>query len=120
MDTEVTYLGHDNTIALALWKDNDSGVLTLLTNDEMDAITEITASFGSTKVSTLAANKATGAIRWSQTGFATGEIRLLLGDQSITADLYPKVPIIVYTASGDDGVIYAEVPISVKADPEGS
>ncbi len=120
MDTEVTYLGHDNTIALALWKDNDSGVMTLLTDDEMDEITEITASFGSTKVSTLVANKAAGPIRWRQSGYATGEIRLLLGDQSITVDLYPDVPIIVYTAADDKGVIYARVPISVKADPEGS
>jgi len=120
MDNEILYLSHDNTIDLILKKEDANGDQTALTNDEMDAITQITATFGTTKISTLAANKDTGPIRWRQTGYDPGEIRLVLGGETITADLYPKVPIIVYDADNTDGVVWALIPISVKAEVEGT
>jgi len=109
MATEVVYLGHDNTIDLLLKADG--------TAQDLSGVTKITATFKDTLVeSTDAAN---GPITWAQSGYDTGEIRLALGDQSITPDRY-MVPIIVYDATNTEGVVWGYVAIDVIAEVEAS
>ena len=99
MPVEVVWLGHDNTIDLVLKAD---GVA--LTNDEMDAITKITASFGSVLLSST--NQANDPIRWRQTGYDTGEIRISAGGESIASNTY-DVYLVVYDATNTDGVVWS-------------
>ena len=115
MKKETVFLGHDNSIDLLLKAD---GVA-----QDLSSVTKITASFGSVLISSE--DSTGGAIRWSGTGYETGEIRLLLGDQAIPAGKY-KVPIIVYDPANANGIHWSVdsaeldygVPIVVKADSE--
>jgi len=106
---EIVYLGHDNTIDLQLKASSAAYSCT--------SVTKITATFGSTLIENSSA--ASGAITWQGSGYSTGEIRLKVGDQSISAGTY-NVPIIVYTAASSTGIVWDYVPIKVKASPEGS
>jgi len=109
MATEIVYLEHDNTIDLLLKADG--------TAQDLSGVTKITATFGDTLIeSTDAAN---GAITWNQAGYDTGEIRLSLGDQNVSAGGY-GVPIIVYDATNTNGIVWDTITIIVKADVEGS
>lgn len=112
MSTEFVFNAHDNYIGLILKSDG-----TALTEDEMDLITKITATFNDTLVSSE--DKAAGPIRWRQTGYAASEIRLYLGDQSISAGKY-RVPIIVYDATNDDGIVWDIIDVVVRDDVEAS
>ena len=109
MATEIVYLGHDNTIDLLLKADG--------TAQDLSSVTKITATFGDTLIESTDA--ATGPITWAQSGYDTGEIRLALGDQSITADRY-MVPIVVYDATNTDGIVWGYVAIEVKEEVEAS
>jgi len=106
---EIVWLGHDNTIDLQLTASSSA--------QSLNAVTKITATFGSTLVS--GSSRSTGAITWQNSGWSTGEIRMDLGSQSISAGEY-NVPIIVYTASYANGIVWGKVPVVVKADPEAS
>jgi len=105
MATEIVYLGHDNTIDLLLKADD--------TAQDLSGVTKITATFGDTLIEST--DDANGAITWNQAGYDTGEIRLALGDQSITADRY-MVPIVVYDATNTDGIVWGYIAIEVKAE----
>jgi len=106
---ETVYLGHNNLINLQLKAD---GVAF-----DLSDITKITATFGTTLISSE--DKAAGLITWDQEGYATGEIRLNLGGQSITSDYY-EVPIVVYDASHAEGIVWGIVDFKVAAEVEGS
>ncbi len=93
MDTEYVYLGRDNSIDLLLKADGVAA--------DLASVTKITASFKGTLVSST--NSTAGAIRWSGAGYATGEIRLFLGSQTIPAGRY-DVPIVVYDPANTSGV----------------
>ena len=109
MSTEVVYKGHDNTIDLVLKSDN--------TAQDLSGVTKITASFTDILVSST--DKAAGLITWDQAGYDTGEIRIAIGGETITADTY-NVPIIVYDAANANGVIWGYIVIEVKDDVEAS
>lgn len=109
MDTEVVWLSHDNTIDLQLKASSSAYSLT--------SVTKITATFGTKKIQNSSASS--GAITWAGAGYSTGEVRLQLGSQSISAGSY-NVPIIIYDASHANGIVWGHVPISVRTDPEGT
>ena len=83
MAEEIVFNAHANSIDLCL---KAKGVA--LTDDEMDAITQITVTVEDTLISTLAANKATGPIKWRQAGYEGGAIHIGLGAQSLAEGKY--------------------------------
>ena len=115
MASETVWLGHDNTIDLVLKKD---GVA--LTDDEMDAITQITVTFGSILITST--NQADDPIRWRVNGYETGEIRISVGGESIPPRVYDNVWITVYDAANTDGVVWSTdgdtISVDVRADVE--
>lgn len=112
---EYVLIGRDNTIDLLLLKEgpDDSAPVAV----DLENATKITASFGDDLVSSV--DKATGVITWDQSGYDVGEIRLALGEETLTAGTY-QVPIIVYDAVNDDGIQWRKVDMKVIADEEGS
>ena len=112
---EYILLGRDNTIDLLLLKEgpDDSSPVAV----DLENATKITASFGDDLVSSV--DPANGVITWDQVGYDTGEIRLALGEETLTAGTY-QVPIIVYDAVNDDGIQWRKVDMKVVADEEGS
>ena len=115
MASETVWLGHDNSIDLVLKKD---GVA--LTNDEMDAITKITATFGSILIEST--NQAADPIRWRGSGYDTGEIRISVGAETIPPRVYNHVWLTVYDASNTDGIVWSTdgdtISVHVRADIE--
>lgn len=102
---EIVYLTHNNTIDLLLKADGIA--------QNLSAVTKITATFGSTTISST--NKTTGAIKWDNAGYDTGEILLDLGGQDIVAGVY-YVPIVVYDAVNTLGVVWGYISVQVKPD----
>lgn len=109
MSTEVVYKDHDNTIDLILKSDGIA--------QDLSGVTKITATFGDTLVSST--DKAAGLMTWDQAGYDTGEIRIAIGGESITAETY-NVPIIIYDAANANGVVWGYIVIEVKDDVEAS
>ena len=109
MQTEVLFLGRNNTIDLLLKAD---GVA-----QDLSSVTKITATIGSDLLTST--NATAGVIRWSGDGFDTGEIRIVSGAESLAAGKY-DVPIVVYDAANTSGIDWGIVPIEVKADREAS
>ena len=109
MDTEIVYLGHDNTIDLLLKASSSAASLT--------SVTAITATFDDTLISNSSAS--TGTITWAGSSFSTGEIRLTLGAQTIEPGRY-DVPIVVFDATWTTGIVWDIVPIRVRAEVEAS
>ena len=109
MDTEIVYLGHDNTIDLLLKASSSAASLA--------GVTKITATFDEILVSGSSASS--GLITWAGSGYATGEVRLTLGAQSIDAGRY-DVPIIIYDAGNTAGIVWDIVPMRVRAEVEAS
>lgn len=107
--SEIVYLGHDNTIDLQLTASSAA--------QSLNAVTKITATFGSVLVSN--SSRSAGTITWQRSGWSTGEIRMDLGGQSIPAGEY-NVPIVVYTPSYTNGVVWGKVPIVVINELEAS
>jgi hypothetical protein len=107
LNTEIVYLGHNNSVDLLLKADGTAVDLT--------SVNKITASFNSKLISSTDA--AAGLITWAQDGYDTGEIRIAVGGESIPAGKY-SVPLIVYDPSNAAGVHWGYVPAEVKADDE--
>lgn len=108
MATEVAYLGHDNSIDLILKTDGVAQDLT--------AVTKITITIGPDTVTST--DKAAGAIRWDQAGYATGEIRLFLGDQDINPGSYSEAWVVVYDPTNTDGVVWGSIELNVEDEVE--
>ena len=112
MTVDTIYLGHDNSVDLILKVDNVAYSLA--------SITSITATFGDVTITSTDA--AAGTIRWNQAGYATGEIRLVMGAlETITASERPyNVPIVTYDAVNTTGIVWGKYKIKVKAEVEAS
>lgn len=108
MPTENVYIGHDNTIDLILKSD---GIAVSTTG-----ITKITLQVADELVSST--NQATDAIRWNQSGYKTGEIRLQLGHQDIDAGRYPRCYLTIYDVVNTDGIVWGALQLFVLADVE--
>ncbi|MBW1709928.1 MAG: hypothetical protein JRG97_13320 [Deltaproteobacteria bacterium] len=105
MSTEIIYLGRDNSIVLVL-KSGGVGV-------DLSGVTKITVAFGATLIES--ANPVSGIITWAQEGYETGEIRLNLGDQSISQGIY-NVPIVIFDVANPDGFVWGMALIRIQAD----
>lgn len=110
MTKEYIYSSHDNIISVVLKSDDVA--------QDLSSVTKITASFDSTLVEST--DQAAGAITWDQDGYATGEIRLDLGDQIIAAGRYTAVPIIIYDADNPNGIVWGFIDVLIRADVEAS
>lgn len=110
LNTEYVWIGHGNTVDLLLLKD---GVA--LTTTEMDDITKITITVGSVTVEST--DKATGPIKWRQTGYQDNEIRIDIGGQAISAGEY-KAPLVVYDSANVDGIVWGYVPLFIEDEVE--
>ena len=109
MNPEIVYLGHDNTIDLILKADG--------TAQSTTGFTKVTATFGETLMSSV--NHETGTIKWDNSGYSTGEIRIDVGAQTIAPGIY-SVPIIVYDATWTTGLVWGNIDVEVKEDMEGA
>ncbi len=110
MAIEMVWDGHDNSIDLIL-KQNNSAV-------DISGTTRITASFGKRRIESN--TPTTNLIRWSGSGYVTGEVRLYLGATSVIPGLY-DVPIITYQEGGSsNGIVWGTVKIRVKPNVEAS
>lgn len=99
---ELLYLGRDNTIDLVLKEDG--------TAVDLNSVTKITVTFGGTTFTST--DPANGIITWAQAGYDTGEIRLDLGDETITPEIYSAC-LTVYDISNPAGVVWGNVLIEV-------
>lgn len=109
---ETVYLGRQNYISLILQAD---GV----------AVTQSTATgmkLQLGKIVITSTNNATDPIRWSTTGYATGEVRLFLGQMStvqpiLYAGKYEGV-LVVFGTTYSSGLVWDNnIPIRVFSNP---
>ena len=107
METELIYLGHDNSIDLILKSDNVAV--------DLQSVTKMTISFDTVTISSD--NGDTDPIRWRKSNYATGEARLFLGNQNIPEGRY-QAHMVVYDPVNIDGIVWGTVPIVVKEDVE--
>ena len=106
-EIEVVYIGHDNSVDLRL-KEDDSYVC-------LSAISAMTITCGSLTCSSV--NTSTDPITWSLTGYLSGEVRLKLGHQSITAGTY-SAPLVVYASDYPNGLVWGSVRLDVIPEVE--
>ena len=106
---EHVYLGHDNSIDLLLTED---GVAI-----DTSGITSAVLTVGSTKYTST--NQAADQVKWQGVGYATGEVRLFLGDQSLSPRTYTAT-LVIYTATATSGIVWGELDIVVHAEVGGS
>lgn len=115
MDREIVYVGHDNTQAYILKKQNEEG---LMVAQPLAAVTSMTLTIGGKLISS--ANPTTGPIRWSGAGFDDGEISLVLGDQTGLPPGIHDCPLVVYDPSNADGVVWGMIPLEIMEEVEGT
>jgi hypothetical protein len=104
----LVFLGHDNSIDLALTQG--------IAAQDLTAVTQMTITLGG--VTITSDNGSADPIRWAKAGYGTGEARLFLGLESIPAGIYPACPLVVYSANNPEGVVWDFVAIEVKAEVE--
>lgn len=103
-ETTVTvYLDRDNTVQLKLM---DAGVASATTS-----ITSMKLIIGDVLVSST--NIAANHIRWNQSGYETGEIRLQLGHEELEAGRYHRCFLIPYTATNTQGEVWGTLQLFV-------
>lgn len=104
MATEHVYLGYANSIVLSL---EDGGVAV-----DLSGYTDADITIGSDTVESD--NDATDPIRWAQAGYATGELRLYLGDEDLTPrDAAYSCPLVLYDAVHPSGILWGSIDIIV-------
>jgi hypothetical protein len=108
MLTESVYLGHDNTIDLILRAD-DIAIPT-------SSITKITLLIGDTLLSST--NQVTDHIRWNQSGYVVGEVRLQLGHEDLVAGKYPRCYLTVYDIVNTEGIVWGALNLYIASDVE--
>lgn len=95
MAYEIIYLGFDNYNALLLKVDGVSYDLT--------DITRMDLYFGSQNITST--NEDDDPIRWQKAGYATGEVRLYLGGETIDPGEYGAV-LVVFDAANPKGLVW--------------
>lgn len=103
MNTETIYLGRDNSIDLILTVDDVPEPLT--------AVTKMAVIVGAVTVEST--NGATAPIRWAGEGYDTGEVRLVLGMQTIPEGKH-EAALVVYDAANPEGVVWTTIRVQVK------
>ena len=114
METEFVFLGHDNTVDLKLFADNQDGLGFVAT--DLENVTKITATFGAVFIEST--DKVNGLITWDQPTYETGEIRMKLGAQALGAGDV-DVALVVYDASTLGGIVWdSQMPFRVIEEVE--
>ena len=107
-DVELIHLGRDNSIDFVLYADSTQQDLSAVTQIDLRISDEILTSTDSTG----------GAIRWSGSGYETGEVRIFAGTAtsvSLSTGRY-TCALVVYDATNPNGVVWdVNIPIRVKA-----
>lgn len=100
MDTEIAYIGHDNTIDLQLLEDNVAV--------DLSGVTRMTLQFGDTLMDS---DVHAGVFDWSA---GNGVLEIALQGQSITANEYYDTQLIVYDAINTNGIVWGKISIVVN------
>ena len=107
-DVEIIYLGRNNSIDFVLYADSTQQDLSAVTQIDMRISDEVLTSTDSTG----------GYIRWSGSGYATGEVRIFGGNAtsvSLSTGRF-SAALVVYDPTNTDGVVWDDnIPIRVKA-----
>jgi hypothetical protein len=106
---EAVYLGHDNSVDLVL-KANGAAV-------DLSSVTKVTLSVGGATIESVGAGS--GPIRWAQNGYQAGEVRLFLGDQSLSPSSADQPAwITVYDSTNPEGVVWGRIGLKVIGEVE--
>lgn len=106
---ENVYLGHSNTINLIL-KSNSTAV-------DLSGVTSMTLTFNGVL---LTSTNTTESITWNQAGYATGEVRLHLGNQTTLSTGIYEAPLIVYESTDVNGIVWGTMPLHIIEEVEGT
>lgn len=104
--TNIAYIGRDNDIRIRLC---ENGIPISTTT-----ITGIDAIIGETTVAST--NETNDPIRWSRTGYSTGEVRLFLGEQDIDVGSYIAT-LVVYDSDHKNGLVWDSIMVQFIEDP---
>jgi len=99
----IVYLGHDNALDYILKAD---GVAV-----DLSSVTRMTLTLGSVLIDSD--NGDSDPVRWAKSGYATGQFRLVLGGQTLTAGHYQNAWLVVYDPTNTGGVVFGSIPIFV-------
>lgn len=108
MGREVVYQGHSNSIDCIL-KSNGSAV-------DLSVATQMTLTFGTVLITST--NNATHHILWNQAGYETGEVRIWLGSDTQIGEGNYDAPLVVYSATAADGIVWGKLGIVIRSDVE--
>ena len=105
--TETVYLGRDNSIDLIL---QANGAVA-----DLSPVTRIDLKIKTTTISST--DPAAGPVKWCQPGYATGEIRLFLGNVAGLTAAKTSVPcyIVVYDPLNPDGIVWGQIPLLIQS-----
>lgn len=97
--SEYVYIGHDNEIRLILKQNSVAS--------DLASVTAMRLVIGTVTVSST--NQVTDTIRWAQSGYATGEVRMKLGDlTTLKPGTYRHCPVVVVDSTNVDGIVWGE------------
>jgi hypothetical protein len=104
MHREVVYLGRNNTIGLLLNADDEAF--------DMSSATTVEIVFSGT---TISSTTNPGWFDWTSESLTTGQVNIALGSAgaTLTAGTY-DAELIVYDASNSEGIMWGEIPITIK------
>lgn len=110
MAREIVYQGHSNSVDVIL-KSNGTAV-------DLAGTTAITLTFGTILINST--NNATNHILWNQAGYAAGEVRIFLGEDTQISPGSYDAPLIIYNATAANGCVWGKVGLIIKSEVEAS
>ena len=106
LNTEQVYNGRNNRIDLLL---KSNGVAS-----DLSGVTQIKLVSGTTTI--VSTGPGTGPIRWNQSGYQTGEIRIFLRDQNLPiSSVIQTGHIVVYDSANPNGIVWGDIRFQVKS-----
>jgi hypothetical protein len=103
---EVIWKGHDNSVDLQLFS-NDSAV-------DLSPVSEMRVVFDDSVV-VKSTDSAVGSIKWNQSGYSLGEIRISAGTYSCLSTGVHIGTLVVYDGSNPNGIIWDDVPFMIRS-----
>jgi len=104
--SEIVYLGRDNSIDLLLMADRVAV--------DLSSVTQVDLRIGTTVISST--TPASGPIRWAQAGYQTGELRLYLGDQALTVQSAAQAAwLVIYDPANPGGIVWGSLVLFVQS-----
>jgi len=111
---ELIWLGKDNAIGLLLYTTTGA--------QDLSAVTEMRLALQGTTVIIVSTDSTAGKIKWGESSYQTGEIRIIAGDSSVLSTSMAgkkyKASLIVFDPSNSSGLVWDnDIPIRIIADP---